>query len=48
MITKYNYKGVPDQYKVDQRGEPVRLRKKCDDERQAFDTRHGCTKFCAR
>jgi hypothetical protein len=48
LITKYHYKGVPDSYKVDEKNEIVKLRKRRQDDQQAFDTYLGCTKFNTR
>ena len=39
---------MPEESKADKRGESVRLRKRFDDEKDAFETKLGCTKFFAR
>ena len=48
MITKDNYRGVPDEYRADHKSVPVKLRKRRLEEQQAFDNFCGCKKFTHR
>ena len=45
MISKYNYVGVPQVSKTDERLQPVQTRKKLRQEQQAFEQYNGCNKF---
>lgn len=48
MITKYQYKGVPETSKADIRSVPVKLRRKKMDEQFNINTVLGCQKFTTR